>query len=199
MKKYFYRFAAMGIAILIMTSCGGNNKGESSNEDNQEDVPEIEVADATVEETPVEPEEEGFKLPLTFTAERLTPYGGGRKLPLDTPISDEENYTKDVYVFHLLANGKYTGTHNQSISNWRTDHKWESLDPVTFEGKWTTTSRTIGENNQKVYKLRVDQGYLDGEFFVPDNFEYIWLGGDEWEDDNTNPEYAVQITNVKQE
>ena len=184
MKKYFYRFAAMGIAILIMTSCGGNNKGESSNEDNQENVPEIEVADATVEETPVEPEDNTIKPPFTIVAEQNGKFMNG--------------LTRTTLTLTFQKNGMVEGTKKLE---WKWNDTDEWVEPGAgydaleeYNGKWTTTYREVGEENQKVY--RTGSGEIG--YFVPDDAEYVYYTWDACSNFWKDPKYlGYEVKEVK--
>lgn len=197
MKKIFLPLA-MALGLMMATTACGGDKASDNKSGEKKDSTAAATAENKEAESEAAPIETGYHIPLTFTAENLTYFGGTKKLPLDTVIDPETDYSRTKIVFHLKSDGKYTYTESHESYNWRTRPNWGEGYFVEREGKWTVTYRTLGENTQKVYWLHNDS-YIGGGIFVPDNFEYVWLGQDGLDDDNTKRENAFKITNVTHE
>jgi hypothetical protein len=184
-KKHFLNAALVSVAMLMMTSCGGSaNKEEAANND--------EATEQTSEQAEAESEDEstGYKPPFSFVVSDIREAGTYR----------------DRYTFHytLKANGMYTITQQLEIAALDQDN-WKMYEgyPKTYEGKWTTTSRSVGDHSQTVYEIhRAEFGnFVAHSEFLPDDCEYIWIPSmtpaswEECEDFDTHN--AMKVTEFK--
>lgn len=187
MKKYLFRFAAVGIATLIITSCGGNNKGESSNEANQEQVETIAIESnvaTEANEEPISEEETTYQPPFYFIAYKTSSTDGGGR---------EHRW---VYAFTLKKNGMYEGQQYKETKEPNSE-TWEKQEYGASEdsGKWTITHRTVGEGYQKVYEIHINENL---SYYFPDDGEYLYLDWDACSNFDTSKSYeAIKVAEIK--
>lgn len=91
-------------------------------------------------------------------------------------IAEDGDGFRTVWTLALSANGTYKGSWHMETCSWRTDHKWVKEEPKFFNGTWSTTSRSLGNGSQKVYKVNIAFGLYDFALYIPNNFQYAWAG-----------------------
>lgn len=180
MKKLIYIFA---IGTLL-ASCGGNNPSGKSHEQG-----------SGIEKTDAEVQQSGYKPPFSITAQRLT--DGGEKKPLNIELQDDNYYSRLTYVIELYSNGKYKAQKTTETRNRRTGYRWWKDDPVQFEGKWTTSYRELGDDNQKVYELHLQNN--SGSLYLPEDCEFLFTNWYDCKNHNENSHDAINIIDVSRE
>lgn len=105
-----------------------------------------------------------------------------------------------TYTYEIKDDGMYTLTINEEFAS-KNDNIWlQRRDyPKTYEGRWTTCHRRVGEGEQKVYEIHLMNGESD---YIPEVPDYMWLysaggmfdGYPTWEEcANFNTSHATQV------
>lgn len=198
MKKKLFGFLVIATTVISMTSCGGGSKN-AANEENQETT-EVEVAETSVSETTVsepEPQQKGYQPPFSFTAKRLLEdtnnLASYHAVPLEHEISPKLDYVNPTFEIQILKNGTYQGTTIPLDINHGVEKKF---DPIKYTGKWTTVTRKIGEEKQKVYVIHLTDGQ---EWYIPEDGEYLYSDWQSCDDMKTLGENVAKIIEIKQE
>ena len=86
---------------------------------------------------------------------------------------EEREYGADNRVFYNITvnkNGTYSISERALEKNDGED--WRAQKNADNEGKWVVVPRVVGEDTQKVYDLRWENG--NTHIYIPEDGEYIW-------------------------
>ena len=189
MKKNVYLFFTI-IVVAIMTSCGGKKNQDNLVEDQVADevvdaVPDA-VVDAVVDAVPDDTNEASeSNYSPTFTIVAVYE-------ELDNGI---HTGTRRTYTIEVNKNGMYTSTRKDERKDHRTGYKWMDDGVVENNGRWTIAYRTVGDQSQKVYDLREQNGSTFA--YIPNDLENIWVNGNWTDCANFNLKTALKVAEIR--
>lgn len=191
MKKVFM----MAGLSLLLVACGAKKTETAPTEEVVEpEVEEVTVAEIPEPEPEPEPVEAGYRVPFEFSIDHLK-YGW---------VYDEnnKNYPDEEYIVSvkLEPNGRATGHYkyvtfnypDKSIGNFRRSEVVQK--DFDLNGKWSTSSRSMGEGMQKVYAI--DFGGISDTWYLPADGDYLYKSWIECEDFDTQK--AWKVNEIKQ-
>lgn len=142
---------AMAYAAVLDSEAASDSGSESS-----------EVKEEAADENPLQPP---FTLKAVWEELDNQKFGYGRR---------------EYYDISVNKNGTYKVVEIDSHNDSRSQGIWYSSkrDSITYEGKWTVDYRAVGEDLQKVYDLKRQNGAT--LLYIPEDGEYFWNVSDDF-------------------